>query len=327
MNIHPKFPEIEQIEKITNRFQRLGVNFERSVLTSVEFKGYDYPVYGFTFGSNDKTLPTFGLFGGVHGLEKIGTHLILNYLNSLSYRMTMNDLVRKAFDSVRFVSIPMINPVGVKHNRRGNAKRVDLMRNGPVEAEGKTIPFASGHRFSPNIWWYRGEEGVLEPESQALIDFVREQMFESEFSMALDVHSGFGMKDRLWYPYSKTNEPFPLQRRAQDFKRLMKLINPFHIYQVETQSEAYLINGDLWDHLFDLHHFDPRYQGTFLPWTLEMGSWSWVRKNPFQLLKSTGLFHPIKPHRVKRTMRRHWWLLDFFTNSIANYENWAIKGV
>ncbi len=312
------FPELEQIDKVTNRLRRLGVPFERSVLSTVDYKGRDYPVHGFVLGSKNPEAPTFGVFGGVHGLEKIGTHVILNYLNSLAFRCSLHSFVRKKFESVRIVSIPMVNPVGVLFNKRGNGNGVDLMRDAPVDAIGKTLPLASGHRVSPKIWWYRGEEGKLEVESETLIDFVKEQMFSSEFSMALDIHSGFGVKDRLWYPYSKTKSPFPLERDARAVRRTMKLVNPFHVYHVEPQSDSYLIYGDLWDHMFDLQFNDPKYSGIFLPWTLEMGSWNWVKKNPFQFFSQTGWFHPIKPHRVNRVMRRHWWLLDFYTNFVAS---------
>ena len=49
----------------------------------------------------------------------------------------------------------------------------------------------------------------------------------------------------------------------------------------------------------------------FLPWTLEMGSWAWVRKNPLQVFQALGFFNPIKPHRYARTMRRHARLVEF----------------
>ncbi len=312
------FPEIEKIEKVTDRLKRLGVPFERNLLSTLDYKGKEYPVHGFVIGSKNPEAPTFGLFGGVHGLEKIGTHVILNYLNSLAFRYSLHSHTRKKFESVRIVSIPMVNPYGVRHNKRGNGNGVDLMRDAPTEAVGKTLPFASGHRVSPKIWWYQGQEGKLEKESEILVDFVKEQMFASEFSMALDVHSGFGMRDRLWYPYSKAAGAFPLEREARAMKRTMRLINPFHVYKIEPQSDSYLIHGDLWDHMFDLQFADSKYQGTFLPWTLEIGSWNWVKKNPFQIFSQTGWFHPIKPHRVSRVMRRHWWLLDFYTNFIAN---------
>lgn len=312
------FPELDLIEKVTHRLKRLGLPFDRYTLDHIEYRNKKYPIQAFVLGSKKPEAPTFGLFGGVHGLEKIGSHVILNYLNSLAYRYSLNDYIRTKLESVRIVSIPMVNPVGVHFDKRGNGKGVDLMRNAPTEAVGKLVPFASGHRISPKIWWYRGQEGHLEKESKALIDFVREYMFSSELSMALDVHSGFGKKDRLWYPYGKTTEDFPLESRALSFKRLMKLTNPFHVYTVEKQSDAYLIHGDLWDHMFDLQHSNSKYQGDFLPWTLEMGSWNWVKKNPLQLIYALGMFHPMKPHRVKRTMRRHWWLLDYFTNYVVN---------
>ncbi len=312
------FPELDQIEKVTKRLKRQGVPFERNTLAQIEHKGKKYPIQGFVIGSKNPEAPTLGLYGSVHGLEKIGTHVILNYLNSLAFRYSLNLYIRKKFESFRIVSIPMVNPYGVKHNKRGNMNGVDLMRNSPVKAIGKTLPFLSGHRISPRIWWYRGEENKMEQESLALINFVKEQMFSSEFSMALDLHSGFGLRDRLWYPYSKAVGIFPLEHEARNLKRTMKLINPFHIYKIEPQSDSYLIHGDLWDHMFDLHFLDSKYKGFFLPWTLEMGSWNWIKKNPFQIFSQKGWFYPMKLHRVNRVMRRHWWLLDFYTNFIAN---------
>lgn len=312
------FPELELIEKITYKLNKLKVGFEREILNHIEYKGEKYPVHGFVLGSKDPSAPTFGLFGGVHGLEKIGTHIILNYMRSLAYRHSVDSFFRKKLETMRFVCIPMINPVGVRFSKRGNGNGVDLMRNSPTVATGKTIPLGSGHRLSNKLWWYQGKEGVLEAESKILINFVKEQMFASEFSMALDVHSGFGVRDRLWYPYSKVRDAFPLEGEARNFKRGLKLTNPFHAYQVEPQGDSYLIHGDLWDYLFDMQYADPNYTGVFLPWTLEMGSWSWVKKNPMQLLTPTGMFHPIKPHRVRRTMRRHWSLFDFYTNFIVN---------
>jgi len=312
------FPELDLIEKITRKLNKLGVDFERFVLTEIEHRNEKYPIHGFVMGSKDPEAPTFGLFGGVHGLEKIGTHIILNYMRSLAYRGTVNSFFRETLKSIRFVSIPMLNPVGVKFNKRGNGNGVDLMRDSPTVATGKTIPLGSGHRISPKLWWYQGSEGSMEKESKTLVDFVSEHMFASKFSMALDVHSGFGARDRLWYPYSKARDVFPLEGEAINLKRAMKLTNPFHMYKVEPQGDSYLIHGDLWDHLFDLQYENQNHAGTFIPWTLEMGSWSWVKKNPFQIFSTNGLFHPVKPHRIKRTMRRHWWLLDFYVNFVAN---------
>ena len=91
------FPELELIEKITRKLDKLGVDFERSVLSEVEYKNEKYPIHGFVMGSKDPKAPTIGIFGGVHGLEKIGTHIILNYMRSLAYRGTVNSFFRETF--------------------------------------------------------------------------------------------------------------------------------------------------------------------------------------------------------------------------------------
>jgi hypothetical protein len=108
------------------------------------------------------------------------------------------------------------------------------------------------------------------------------------------------------------------------FSELFKKTHPYNLYKIEPQSDSYLINGDLWDYLYDKHYQKHGVSGQiFIPWTLEMGSWIWVKKNPSQIFKSTGLFNPILPHRYKRMMRRHWGLLEFFIQSTINYKNWA----
>jgi hypothetical protein len=59
-----------------------------------------------------------------------------------------------------------------------------------------------------------------------------------------------------------------------------------------------------------------------LPLTLEMGSWMWVRKNPLQGLSSLGRFNPLKPHRHRRTLRRHMPLLEFLLHAAASHRAW-----
>jgi hypothetical protein len=62
----------------------------------------------------------------------------------------------------------------------------------------------------------------------------------------------------------------------------------------------------------------------FLPLTLEMGSWVWLRKSPRHIFMRHGLFHPMLPHRQQRTLRRHLILFDFLYRSLLNPHNWAI---
>lgn len=312
------FPELKRIVELS----KIQSAFIRSVVLS-EVKSGDevYPIHGFVIGTQDKNAPTFGIFGGVHGLEKVGTHVALHHLESIASQLKWDEDLQKSFSNCRLVSIPMLNPWGVRHFRRSNPNGVDLMRNSPVEAATKPPFLVGGQRYSNKLPWYRGS-GELELESKTLIDFVRREMFESKFSISLDLHSGFGTKDRLWYPYAKTTEAFPLVREAKKFQKLFEDSFPNHIYNIEPQALSYTTHGDLWDYLFDEHYEKNKNQKIYIPWCLEMGSWMWVKKNPRQLFSALGAFNPILPHRYKRIMRRHYVLLDFFLRSTAHYKNW-----
>lgn len=107
------------------------------------------------------------------------------------------------------------------------------------------------------------------------------------------------------------------------FKSELKQVHPFHIYKIEPQTSSYLIHGDPWDYLFDLHENDPYKENKFyVPFCLEMGSWTWLRKNPKQLFSRLGIFNPILPHRYSRIMRRHRGLLDFMKLVAFNHDRW-----
>ena len=69
-----------------------------------------------------------------------------------------------------------------------------------------------------------------------------------------------------------------------------------HRYVIEPQSRQYLAHGDLWDHLYLRSRERP--ERVFLPLTLEMGSWIWVKKNPRQLFSRQGIFNPLVQHRA-----------------------------
>lgn len=302
-----------ELEKL-NRFLENAPDFCKSeCLGHVHVKGLSLPIYSLSIGPDDPTLPTFGLFGGAHGLEKIGSHIIINYFKYLSKQLLWDKSLQDLFRVSRLVSIPIVNPGGMYLGRRSNPNGVDLMRNGPIDGEGSKWNLVSGHRISPMLPWYRGTpEKGMEFENVVLVDFVKKQMFSSKFAMALDIHSGFGMKDRLWYPYSKTKAPFPFKSAIDKIQGRYRESLPYSRYHFEPQSSSYLINGDVWDYLFDMHYQSSSRDKTFLPWCLELGSWIWVKKNPLQAFDAKGYFNPILPHRYDRVMRRHRDLLDLF---------------
>jgi hypothetical protein len=97
-----------------------------------------------------------------------------------------------------------------------------------------------------------------------------------------------------------------------------------HRYVFEPQSRQYLAHGDLWDYLY-LRSLEQAGR-VFLPLTLEMGSWLWVKKNPRQLLSRHGIFNPLIEHRRQRVLRRHISWLDFMTRAASGHALWQPAG-
>ncbi len=307
-------PELEQLHTVV---ERLGEDARVKVLT----RAGGYPIHGIVVGAEDETVPCLMLVGGVHGLERIGTKVVLAYLATLAERLQWDELTRSALERSRIAAIPLLNPVGMRAGTRANGNGVDLMRNGPTHGYGQASWFVGGQRFSPLLPWYMGREGRFEPEAEALIRFVADQVVSARASIALDVHSGFGFQDRLWFPYAYTRRPFPNTAEVFALVQLLNQTLPHHIYHIEPVSRSYTIQGDLWDFMYDQAR--QHAAGPFLPMTLEMGSWTWVRKNPRQIFSVPGTFNPIKRHRLARTLRRHLLLIDFLHRAAVGHHAWA----
>ncbi|WP_228710684.1 M14 family zinc carboxypeptidase [Saccharobesus litoralis] len=280
------------------------------------------PIHAISIGCQDDYAPVMTFVGGVHGLERIGTQVVLAFLETLLGRMSWDSSLINLLTKTRVNFIPLVNPVGMANHWRSNGNHVDLMRNAPIDSKEKTAFLVGGQRISKRIPWYRGTENTMEIESQALCDYIQRDVFKSPFSIVLDCHSGFGITDRLWFPYAKSQlQPISHIGEMYHLRELFNQSYPNQNYIFEPQAKHYLCHGDLWDYLYDESQKHPT---TFLPLTLEMGSWRWVKKNPLQLLKSLGLYHPMKPHRVKRVLRGHLIMMEFLTRATASYENWLV---
>ncbi len=311
----PELLEVEQLIETHNKHVR------PELLGTVTTPKGDYPVMGLVMGSLDPHAPTCAFFAGVHGLERVGSHVLLSFLRTLFVKRAWDKDWERFFERNRLIALPVVNPAGFALNRRSNGRGVDLMRNAPVEAQGKLLPGVSGQRFSARLPWYRGAEGI-ELETQAVASFVEKYLFDARAAISIDLHSGFGMRDRLWYPWAKSADVFP---HAPALERLMSLFEatyPYHVYKIEPQHHSYMTHGDLWDWLY-MRQQEHHPSAAYLPLTLEMGSWLWVKKNPWQVFSANGLFNPVKQHRYARTMRRHLHLLEFLLRSVDSHHNWA----
>ncbi len=290
----------------------------------IQFEKQKWPLLSFQIGSQKPDDPVFFLIGGVHGLEKIGAELCWTFLKTTVDRLLWDASLHEILKKIRIVFVPLLNPYGYYTHHRSNQNGVDLMRNSPIDAVEKTPYLLGGHRVSNKIPWYRGALGQEpEVEIQFLMNEFEKYCAQSRCVVSIDFHSGFGMKDRLWFPYSYKREPFENLGELTALVSLFETTYPYHIYKIEPQSEGYLLNGDVWDHLY-IRFKSIQPESVFLPFTLEMGSWTWVRKNPLQLFSRHGAFNPMKEHRQKRTYRRHHLLFDFILRALFSFENWAV---
>jgi hypothetical protein len=196
------------------------------------------------------------------------------------------------------------------------------MRNSPIEATDKTPWLLGGQKLSNKIPWFRGQADHMEQENQILEKLFWSEAGQSSALISVDFHSGFGLRDRIWFPFSYTQTPFDDLAEMAALTHLLEETYPYHIYQIEPQSKGYLLSGDIWDYFY-LNFKKKNPQSVFLPLTLEMGSWSWVRKNPAQIFSRHGAFNPMKEHRLKRTYRRHHLLFDFLLRALRSNQTWS----
>lgn len=313
----PQLPELQDLERV---IAAGAGHLHCELACRVAHEAGELPVYAITLGNPDPSLPAAGFFGGVHGLERIGSRVVIAFLEQIVGRLAWDATLLQQLERVRLLFMPVVNPGGMARGTRANPAGVDLMRNAPVDAR-DPVPFLlAGQRISAGLPWYRGPAGAtMQPESTALCAWVERELLGRPLALALDCHSGFGMRDRIWFPFAHRRAPIAALPELHALHAIFAGSHVQHPYVFEPQSAQYLTHGDLWDHL--VLRADAR-PGVFLPLTLEMGSWLWVKKNPRQLFSRLGMFNPQVTHREQRVLRRHLPLLDFVLRAAVSHERW-----
>lgn len=290
-------------------------------------EGFRFPIYVLEIGKPKaiKKNPA-GLVAGVHGLETIGIRVLLDFLDHI-FRKTGAELLKEIESGkLGIACIPILNPGGVALTQRSNPRGVDLMRNSGVDAE-KAPLFFGGQRLTNSLPYYRGKS--LQPESKVLSRFLREYFFPVKNSLmpVIDIHSGYGTIDHVWWPYSKT------QKECEDdflyhqiSRHLIQKRNHIN-YKFGPQSETYTIHGDLWDRFYDafLHKketINPKSDSRLLPFTLEIGTWSDFKENPLKLFKKRGIFNPVKENKKKSIVSHRKLLTDLIRIAQTREQDW-----
>lgn len=320
--ISPEFAELAELEGLIEEGKAY---LEVRVVGEVRHSGPPFPIYAIALGNPSRAVPAVGFFGGFHGLERIGAAVVIAYLKCLVVRLSWDSMLHRQLESVRLLFMPLVNPGGMWCGTRANPNGVDLMRNAPLDAS-EPVPFLlGGHRISSGLPWYRGpQNAAMEVENQAVCQTVEEELLTRSFSLAVDCHSGFGINDRIWFPYAHTARPIPHLAEIHALKNVFDQTHTQHRYIFEPQSRQYLAHGDLWDYLYLRACSRPG--RTFLPLTLEMGSWLWVKKNPSQIFSRHGIFNPLIEHRQQRVLRRHMAWLDFLSRAACSHQRWIPAG-
>ena len=218
--------------------------------SQVQAGGEQLPVHAYLLGSGRADAPAVGIFGGVHGLERIGAEVVVAHLRSVLMRLRWDETLHRQLETLRLLFVPLVNPGGLVLGTRANPNGVDLMRNAPVEALERVPYGVGGQRISAALPWYRGALGAsMQTESVALCRVVRDELLSRPFSIAVDCHSGFGLHDRIWFPFAHTARPIEHLPELHALCETMDETLLHHRYLIEPQSRQYLAHGDLWDHL------------------------------------------------------------------------------
>ena len=318
-----ELPELLELRQLA---EQAGPHLTQRLLCEAAAGERRFPVQAFVLGSSRPDAPAVGFFGGVHGLERIGAEVAIAYLRSLVMRLGWDDTLHRQLERVRLVFMPLVNPGGLWLGTRANGNGVDLMRNAPVESAERVPYLIGGQRISARLPWYRGCHGApMECESAALCALVESELLGRPFSIAVDCHSGFGLSDRIWFPYAHTARPIAHLAEMHALCEIHDHSLLHHRYVLEPQSRQYRAHGDLWDYLY-LAACRRSDASVFLPVTLEMGSWLWVKKNPRQLFSRFGIFNPVVAHRQQRVLRTHIGWLDFIVRAASSHERWLPAG-
>jgi hypothetical protein len=313
------FPEMNELEALIEAF---GTRARVTQVAEAADKDKSFPIHCVALGAEQPDAPVVIFTAGCHGLEKIGSEVVLSYMRTILELMRWDKLFQRRLESTRLVFMPLVNPIGIVNRTRSNGNGVDLIRNSPLDAEDPGGPFFRGHRMTNALPYYRGALGAdMEVETKALIGVVDTELKRSPVVLAVDVHSGFGAKDRFWFPYAHSRKPFPYLAEAYALKNLLDQTYRHHFYVYEPMSRQYTIHGDPWDYMF-VENRKRAQHGLFIPFCLEMGSWSWLKKNPLQLFNKDGVFHPTLPHRRSRILRRHLNLFDFLHRAAMSSDAW-----
>ena len=306
-------PELLQLKRLAKNYSDILIMEE---LGEIEHMGYRSPVNAFYISHKpNPELPTVAFFSCFHGVEWIGSRVLVNFIEHLIREITWDEDIKALTEKVNICGIPVVNPIGRLEHNRSNGNGIDLMRNAPVRSD-KALLLLGGQKFSRHIPWYMGEG--LEKENVIVSKFLDDNVFPSDFKITIDIHSAFLRGSRIWIPYA-SGKKLP-EKETKLFRQVRKTLNSvykYNPYKYQKQENIYKTHGDFWDHSFDRHGSSAK--GTFLPITLEISSREWSVRNFLRKWSLEALFSPSNRKQENSEYIKHIMVFDFIIRFAKNY--------
>jgi hypothetical protein len=106
-----------------------------------------------TIGSPYTAKHCLPLTAGAPGVERIGTQVLLAWLETVIERCRWGCLWRVQFDTgIAVVAVPIVNPGGMFQDSCCNPNGIDLNRHAPIDAEDKVPFLVGGQRISKKLF-------------------------------------------------------------------------------------------------------------------------------------------------------------------------------
>ena len=105
-----KFPQLEQLERVIEQF---GDKTHTQVIEQIHYKSHEFPIHCITLSSTEPDAPALAFFGGAHELEKIGSEVVISYMETISQLLDWDGEFLNRLEKSRLVFVPLVNPVGI----------------------------------------------------------------------------------------------------------------------------------------------------------------------------------------------------------------------
>ena len=212
-NLHTQFPELTKLHHV-------GTSVQSRKLLAIQISD--------NINSTELGEPMFKYIGNMHGNEAIGRQVLIYLTQYLLFKYQEGDeRVKKIVDTTNIFIMPTMNPDGFEKAQvgdckgvigRANANNVDLNRNFPDQ--------------------FGGNEGKIQPETQAIIDWIESQ----PFVLSANLHGGSVVAS---YPFddSASHTLFNHYSAAPD-DELFKLLAHTYANNHLTMSKGHQCSGD-----------------------------------------------------------------------------------